>query len=84
MGEFIEIRGRKSTVAPVFPLGKKDEGKGRIRTDGLVRTNAQGSLHDKVTVQKADVHPAEAVAFSPVVKKGHVMAFGPGVAPFLK
>ena len=39
-GDIIEIKGKRRTVAKCLPLHPSDEGKGRIRVDGLVRNNA--------------------------------------------
>jgi hypothetical protein len=39
-GDVVEIGGKRRTVAKCLPLHPSDEGKGRIRVDGLVRNNA--------------------------------------------
>jgi len=51
-GDIIEIKGKRRTVAKCLPLYPSDEGKGRIRVDGLVRNNAGVAMEDTVTVRK--------------------------------
>lgn len=65
-GDIIEIRGKKkSTGAIVFP-SSSDKGKGVIRIDGLIRSNAGTSLGDTVTVRKADLSPADRIVLAPL------------------
>ena len=52
-GDIIEIKGKHRTVAKCLPLYPSDEGKGRIRVDGLVRNNAGVAMEDTVTVKKS-------------------------------
>jgi transitional endoplasmic reticulum ATPase len=43
-GDLIEITGRRSTVAIVWPPYKEDDGQGIIRIDGEIRRNAGTSV----------------------------------------
>src|SRR5215831_14888148 len=65
-GDIIEIKGKRRTVAKCLPLYPSDEGKGRIRVDGLVRNNAGVAMEDTVTVRKIKAVPAEKVIVAPL------------------
>jgi len=52
VGEVIAIEGKRKTVAKAMPAYPEDRGKSLIQIDGLLRTNAQVSLDEKVIVQK--------------------------------
>lgn len=83
-GGFLEIVGRRSTVASVSPLAAEDEGKEVIRIDTWVRRNAKIPLGGKVVVRKVDVEPAKKVVLAPVMSEGHMISFGDGVGDFVK
>jgi transitional endoplasmic reticulum ATPase len=57
-GDVVEILGKRSTVAVVWPSYPEDEGKGIIRMDGVIRKNAGVSIGDKVVVRKAEAKEA--------------------------
>jgi transitional endoplasmic reticulum ATPase len=65
-GDIIEIKGKRRTVSKCLPLYPSDEGKGRIRVDGLVRNNAGVAMEDTVTVKKIKAVPAEKVIVAPL------------------
>lgn len=65
VGDIVEIRGKRSTVAKVMPTFQPDRGKGVVQIDGLVRANGQSGLDEKVTVSKAEARPAERIVLSP-------------------
>ncbi len=69
-GDAVEIEGKKSTVAIVWPLPLEDEGVGIIRMDGLIRKNAGVSLGDVVRVRKAKLSPARRITLAPSFKLG--------------
>ncbi|MHA1821465.1 MAG: CDC48 family AAA ATPase [Promethearchaeota archaeon] len=56
-GEIIEIIGKKSSPAIVFP-SSRDRGRKIIRIDGLLRLNTGTAVGEYVTVRKAVVKPA--------------------------
>ena len=61
-GDYVRIGSSGSpTVARVWPGYPEDEGQGIIRIDGRLRGEAEVGIDDNVTVEKADVNPAEAV-----------------------
>ncbi|MCS7132269.1 MAG: CDC48 family AAA ATPase [Aigarchaeota archaeon] len=64
-GDIIEISGKKSTVAIVWPPYKEDDGMGLIRIDGEIRRNAGVSVGDYVTIRKASAKPASKVVLAP-------------------
>jgi len=64
-GDLIEIIGKKSTVAIVWPPYKEDDGMGLIRIDGEIRRNAGVSVGDYVTVRKAHAEPATKIVLAP-------------------
>ena len=64
-GDLIEIVGKKSTVAIVWPPYKEDDGMGLIRIDGEIRRNAGASVGDYVTVRKARAEPARKIVLAP-------------------
>ncbi len=78
-GDIIEIIGKRSTAAKVFRATQEDESKGIIRIDGMVRSNANVSMGEKVTVQKADTQPATKVVVAPKIPEGKQVRFGTGV-----
>jgi transitional endoplasmic reticulum ATPase len=78
-GDIIEIVGKRSTAAKVFRATQEDESKGIIRIDGMVRSNANVSMGEKVAVQKADTQPAAKVIVAPKIPEGKQVRFGTGV-----
>ena len=64
-GDFVEIHGKKMTVAVAWPAYAEDQGQEIIRMDGLIRRNGGVALNEYVTVKKADVKDAQAIIFAP-------------------
>lgn len=64
-GDFVEIHGKKMTVAVAWPAYAEDQGQEIIRMDGLIRRNAGVALNEYVSVRKADVKDAQAIIFAP-------------------
>ncbi|MEM3369913.1 MAG: CDC48 family AAA ATPase [Candidatus Micrarchaeia archaeon] len=79
-GDIIEIKGKKTTVAIVWPAHPHDEGHKLIRMDGQVRQNAGVGMGDKVTIKKVEAKPAKKVVFTPY----QAMRFSPGFDELLK
>ncbi|MEM3372706.1 MAG: CDC48 family AAA ATPase [Candidatus Anstonellales archaeon] len=66
IGDIVELKGKKTTVAIVWQAHPQDEGMGIIRMDGYIRQNAGVSIGDKITVKKAiDIKEAKKVIFAP-------------------
>ena len=66
IGDVIEIRGKRRTVAKCLPLYSSDEGKGIIRIDGLIRNNAGVGIGDTITAERIKSAPAEKVIVEPL------------------
>lgn len=64
-GDFVEVRGKKKTVAIAWPAYAEDQDQEIIRMDGLLRRNAGVALNEYVTVRKADVSEAISITFAP-------------------
>ncbi|AUX08104.1 AAA family ATPase, CDC48 subfamily [Halalkaliarchaeum desulfuricum] len=64
-GDFIRIESSDGTaVARVWPGYPDDDGTGVVRIDGQLRQEAGVGIDDRVTVEKADVAPAERVTIA--------------------
>ncbi|MEM4632394.1 MAG: CDC48 family AAA ATPase [Pyrobaculum sp.] len=64
-GDYVEIMGRKSAFAQVWPSYPEDEDKEVIRMDGIIRQNAGVGIGDTVKVRKAQLRPAQRVVLAP-------------------
>ena len=64
-GDFVEIHGKKMTVAVAWPAYAEDQGQEIMRMDGLIRRNAGVALNEYVSVRRADVKDAQAIVFAP-------------------
>jgi transitional endoplasmic reticulum ATPase len=64
-GHFVEIHGKKMTVAVAWPAYAEDQGQEIVRMDGLIRRNAGVALNEYVNLRKADVKDAQAIVFAP-------------------
>ncbi len=64
-GDIIEIIGKESVPAIVWPSYPEDRGKGVIRIDGNLRSNAGVSIDDKVKIKKVSAKPAERITLAP-------------------
>jgi len=64
-GDVIEIIGKHSVPAIVWPGYPEDRGKGIIRIDGSLRSNAGVSIDDKVKIRKVEPKTAEKIIIAP-------------------
>ncbi len=64
-GDIIEIIGKETVPAIVWPSYPEDRGKGIIRIDGSLRGNAGVGIDDKVRIKKVDAKPAERITLAP-------------------
>ncbi len=64
-GDFIEIHGKKTTVAISWPAYNEDQSQGMIRMDGLIRRNTGVALNEYVTIRKGEVKDAHTIVFAP-------------------
>ena len=79
LGDVIEIVGKRTVVAKVFPSSIDEEGHGLIGIDGLTRTNAGVSIDENVTVRKCEPKEAEKVVLAPNIPDGKKIRFGKGI-----
>jgi len=64
-GDFIEVRGKRTTVAIAWPAYAEDQGQEIVRVDGLLRRNAGVALNEYVTIKKAEVKDSQTIVFAP-------------------
>lgn len=64
-GDIIQIEGKNSTAAIVWPGYSEDSNRGIIRIDGNIRRNAGVGIDDKVAVKKVNAVDAKKVTFAP-------------------
>ncbi len=64
-GDIIEIIGKDSVPAIVWPGYPEDRGKRIIRIDGSLRSNAGVGIDDKVRIRKVEAKPAERLVIAP-------------------
>lgn len=64
-GDIVEIVGKNSVPAIVWPSYPEDRGSGIIRIDGSIRSNAGVGIDDRVRIKKVSAKPAEKVTLSP-------------------
>src|SRR5438445_354140 len=64
-GDFIEVRGKRATVAIAWPAYAEDQAQEIARIDGLLRRNAGVALNEFITIKKAEVHDSQTIVFAP-------------------
>lgn len=64
-GDAVEISGKKKTVTLYWPGYQMDYGKGTIRIDGYIRSNAGTGIDEKVSVRKVEAREAKRVNLAP-------------------
>ncbi len=64
-GDFIEVRGKRTTVAIAWAAYAEDQGQEVARMDGLLRKNADVALNEYVSLSKADVRDSQSIVFAP-------------------
>jgi len=64
-GDVIEIIGKSTVPAIVWPGYPEDRGKGIIRIDGSLRNNAGVGIDDKVRIRKTEAKTAEKITLAP-------------------
>lgn len=64
-GDFVEIHGKKATVAVAWPAYAEDQGQEIVRMDGLIRRNAGVALNEFVNIRRAEVKDAQSLVFAP-------------------
>ncbi len=64
-GDFIEVRGKRTTVAIAWPAYTEDQGQQIARMDGLLRKNAGVALNEYIALKKAEVKDSQTIVFAP-------------------
>ncbi len=64
-GDFIEVHGKRTTVAIAWPAYAEDQGQEIVRMDGLLRRNAGIALNEYITIKKAEVKDSQTIVFAP-------------------
>ena len=65
-GDVIQITGKKSTCAIVWPSDEDEKYPDTIRIDGQTRKNIDVGLNDTVTIKKILTKPAKSITLTPV------------------
>ncbi len=65
-GDVIQITGKKSTCAIVWPSDEDEKYPDTIRIDGQTRKNIDSGLNDTVTIKKIVTKPAKSITLAPV------------------
>ena len=65
-GDVIQINGKKSTCAIVWPSDEDEKYPDTIRIDGQTRKNIDAGLNDIVVIKKIVTKPAKSITLSPV------------------
>ncbi|MGB9703226.1 MAG: CDC48 family AAA ATPase [Candidatus Micrarchaeales archaeon] len=81
-GDYIEIKGKKVSVAMVWPAHQEDEGLNIIRIDGYIRKNAGVSIGEKVFVRKAEPKEATKIVIAPPAE--HRLRVSPEFEEYVK
>ncbi len=66
VGDILQVKGKRATVAKLMPAHKEMRGNHLIQMDGILRDNAQVGLDEKVTVRKVEHQPADQVTLAPL------------------
>lgn len=64
-GDFIEVEGKRRTVAIAWPAYTEDEDHDIIRIDGVIRHNAGTSIGETVRISKVDLKPISKLVLAP-------------------
>jgi len=64
-GDIVEIKGKGSAYAIVWPCYPEDSGSGIIRIDGNIRSNASIGIGERVEIRKAAAEKARRIGVAP-------------------
>src|SRR3989442_12165068 len=64
-GDFIDVHGKRTTVAIGWPAYAEDQGQEIVRMDGLLRRNAGVALNEYITIKKSEVKDSQTIVFAP-------------------
>ncbi|WP_313695868.1 CDC48 family AAA ATPase [Halorarum halobium] len=63
-GDYIRLEGDSTAIARVWPGYPEDDDTGVVRIDGQLRQEAGAGIDDRVTVESADVEPAQRITIA--------------------
>src|SRR5438132_11424032 len=63
-GDFIEVRGKRTTVAIAWPAYAEDQAQEIARIDGLLSRNAGVALNQVIAMKKAEEHDSQTIVFA--------------------
>ncbi|UIO98584.1 CDC48 family AAA ATPase [Halobaculum sp. CBA1158] len=63
-GDYIRIEGDSTAIARVWPGYPEDDNTGVVRIDGQLRQEAGVGIDDRVTIEAADVEPADRITIA--------------------
>jgi transitional endoplasmic reticulum ATPase len=66
IGNVVEITGKGTAVARAMPAYPDQRGQGLVQMDGILRSNAEAGLDERVMVRCVEVQPARSVTLTPV------------------
>src|SRR2546426_9838601 len=64
-GDFIEVRGKRTTVAIAWPAYAEDQAQEIARIDGLLRRKAGEALNEFITIKKGGDNDSQKIVFAP-------------------
>lgn len=82
-GDAVEIKGKRSTVALVFPAYAEDAGLDILRMDGLIRSNARVGIGEYVEVCQAEWKEARKISVAPARDGLRIEGSGEALRPTL-
>jgi len=66
IGDFVEVRGKRTTFGKIMPAFPEHRGQGRVFIDGITRSNAQVGLDDLVELRPIQASNARTVHVTPL------------------
>lgn len=72
VGQVVQIKGKRNTVAKAMPCYADDRGKKIVQIDGITRENARVGLDEKVTIERVESRPARKLTLCPLTATGMV------------
>ena len=69
IGSTLQISGKGVTVARALPAYAEHRDQGLIQMDGILRSNAEAGVDERVTVRCVEVQPARSLTLTPVEQR---------------
>ncbi len=79
-GDIVKIKGKRDTVGVIWQCYPQDEGLKIIRMDGIIRQNAGVGIGDYITIEKAELKPADKITLAP----SQPVRFSPGFESYVQ